>query len=273
MLEANHVFEQQKKDLLITPHCHSTIEIDCFVSGRGRYSVAGQEHEIAPGMVFIFSNSIIHRVIDIDEAEPMEIFRVHFSPSILWEDSRFSEFERIFFRTSGCTVISPDSPFSLRILNVLKEMVNEQEKPSYCTEELLREYLYIICIMTARHTQQTEPALLEEQYRGDNHLAIFSTIEYINAHLADNLCIDDLAQMAQMSKNSYLFWFKHFNGVSPYNYIQSKRVLKSLKLLKQNMTVTRVALECGYNSSVSFNKAFKKVMGCTPSSWQRSCSE
>ena len=36
MLEANHVFEQQKKDLLITPHCHSTIEIDCFVSGRGQ---------------------------------------------------------------------------------------------------------------------------------------------------------------------------------------------------------------------------------------------
>ena len=77
--------------------------------------------------------------------------------------------------------------------------------------------------------------------------------------------------MAKMSKSSYLLWFKHFNGVSPYSYIQSKRVLKAIDLLKQQkMTVTQVAFECGYNNTVSFNKAFKKVMGCTPSDLKNS---
>ena len=81
---------------------------------------------------------------------------------------------------------------------------------------------------------------------------------------------DDLAKIAKMSKNNYLIWFKHFNGSSPYDYIQSKRVMRAAEYLKnQDLPITYIAYECGYNSTVSFNKAFKKVMACTPSEWRK----
>ena len=79
-----------------------------------------------------------------------------------------------------------------------------------------------------------------------------------------------LARMAKMSKNSYLYWFRHFNGISPYSYIQSMRILRAVELLKNTPdTVAHIAFECGFNSTVSFNKMFKKVMGCTPGEMRR----
>ena len=63
---------------------------------------------------------------------------------------------------------------------------------------------------------------------------------------------------------------KHFNGISPYSYIQSLRILRSVDMLKNtSMPVTHIAFECGFNNTVSYNKMFKKVMGCTPTDIRR----
>lgn len=266
MIEASRVTERYTKDMVLTPHCHYSIEVNCFLSGRGKYLIAEQTYDILPGTVFVFGNNVIHRITSIDPDESLDILKVHFPPSILRENPKFSHFDEIFFRTSGYTVIKPDSPYQAQICQTLQTMVEENEKREYLFEEALTSHLFVLCTAIARHVRQSEAQLGKEQFRSDNHFAIFSTIEYINQNLNSNLNIDQLARMAKMSKNSYLLWFKHFNGVSPYSYIQSKRVLKAIDLLKQQkMTVTQVAFECGYNNTVSFNKAFKKVMGCTPS--------
>ena len=79
-----------------------------------------------------------------------------------------------------------------------------------------------------------------------------------------------MARMANMSKNSYLYWFRHFNGISPYSYIQSMRILRAVDMLKNTSgTIAHIAFSCGFNSTVSFNKMFKKVMGCTPGEVRR----
>ena len=59
MIKVSQVTEKSEGDIIFTPHCHSTIEVDYFIEGSGRYSVAGTEHSISPGDVFVFSNNII----------------------------------------------------------------------------------------------------------------------------------------------------------------------------------------------------------------------
>ena len=271
MIETSHVIERYSRDMVLTPHCHYSIEVNCFRSGRGTYSVAERTWEIRPGAVFVFGSNVIHRITSIDPDEALDVLKVHFSPSILWENPGFAHFDEIFFRTSGYTVIAPDSAYQASIRATLAAMVEESEARAYLWEDSMTSRLFLLCTAIARHIRQNESQLTREQYRSDNHFAISATIEYINQNLGTSLNIDQLARMAKMSKNSYLLWFKHFNGVSPYSYIQSKRVLKAIDLLKQQkMTVTQVAFECGYNNTVSFNKAFKKVMGCTPSDLKKS---
>lgn len=270
MINVSRVSEIHSADAITTPHCHSTVEVDCILEGSGCYLVAGVEHSIAPGDVFVFSNNIIHKITYIDPASAMQILKVHFSPSLLLRDQSFSGLDEIFFRTSGFTQIPGSDPAARAVRRTLDNMLEESGRTQeFKAEEMLHALLMTLCISIGRYVK-VNPVGDDEAYRSDNHLAIFNTIQYISQNLGSQLSLDTLARMANMSKNSYLYWFRHFNGISPYSYIQSMRILRAVDLLKNTQkSVTHIAFECGYNSTVSFNKMFKKVMGCTPTDIRR----
>ena len=51
-----------------------------------------------------------------------------------------------------------------------------------------------------------------------------------------------------------------------YRIEEAKRLLKE----KMNYKVEEIAEQVGYNSKSSFNTAFKKITGMTPSEWRAS---
>ena len=256
------------------PHCHTTIEIDYFISGSGTYAVMENEKEVTKGSSFIFCNNVIHKITAIRGPEPMQILKLHFSPTVLIENPMFSNLNELFYFNSGFSLIPAESVHSEKLYRILNSMYEEtvgsEQTQLYKSEELMTAYLLAACITIGRYIKSLHPSEHNPLFRNDNYDSVFRTINYINQNLNATLRIDDLAKIAQMSKNSYLIWFKHFIGSSPYDYIQSKRVMRAAEYLKgQDLPVTYIAYECGYNSTVSFNKAFKKVMGCTPSEWRK----
>lgn len=270
MISVSSVTEKYGGGALSAPHCHSTVEIDCIIDGCGKYSVAGTEHDIRPGDVFVFSNNIIHRITHIEPENAMRILKVHFSPSLLMQGGLFSGFDGVFFRTSGFTHIPGGDAASLRVRRILEDMLAECGGSAFKSDEMMTALLLTLCVSVGRYVGDNCGNDSTAAYRSDNHAAISGTIQYINANLGDKLELDTLARMAKMSKNSYLYWFRHFNGISPYSYIQSMRILRAVELLKNTPdTVAHIAYECGFNSTVSFNKMFKKVMGCTPGEVRR----
>lgn len=271
MITVSRVSESPVTASIPTPHCHSTIEVDCILEGTGRYSVAGTEHQISQGDVFVFSNNIIHKITHIDPSPEMQILKVHFSPSILLRDNLFSGLDEIFFRTAGFTQIPGSDPLAVTICGILRAMLEENShRQDFKSDEMLHALLLTLCVNIGRYVKAHMENDGSEAYRGDNHLAVFNTIQYISQNLSAPLNLDTLSRMANMSKNSYLYWFRHFNGISPYSYIQSMRILRSVDLLRGTQkSVTQIAFECGFNSTVSFNKMFKKVMNCTPTDIRR----
>ena len=270
MISVSCVTEKNSGDVMSAPHCHSTIEVDCILDGNGRYSVAGAVHDIAAGDVFVFCNNIIHRITSIAPDRAMKILKVHFSPSLLMQEGLFSGFDGIFFRTSGLTHIPSGTNESERVRRILEDMLAESGNREFKSDEMMTALLLTLCVTVGRYVGSNCPGDGASAYRSDNHSAISSTIQFINTNLAEKLDLDTLARMANMSKNSYLYWFRHFNGISPYSYIQSMRILRAVDMLKNTSdTIAHIAFSCGFNSTVSFNKMFKKVMGCTPGEVRR----
>ena len=64
------------------------------------------------------------------------------------------------------------------------------------------------------------------------------------------------------------------NGISPWEYITIKRVEKAIGLLKTtNDTKLNIAMQCGFNSSSNFYKAFFRITGKKPGSYQSGISQ
>lgn len=91
--------------------------------------------------------------------------------------------------------------------------------------------------------------------------------EYIDSHFTQQLTIEQIAQAAGMSEYHFFRLFKQMMGVSPYQYILSKRLTLSGALLKAEHSVSDTAIACGFSDIYSFSKAFKKNFGTAPSAF------
>ena len=59
--------------------------------------------------------------------------------------------------------------------------------------------------------------------------------------------------------------FKEMNGLTPWEYINIKRINKAVDLLKSSdLSISSVATQCGYNNMANFSRIFKQITGTTP---------
>lgn len=88
---------------------------------------------------------------------------------------------------------------------------------------------------------------------------------YIEENIGTNISVDDLSDLLRCSKFYFLREFKKLVGVTPYQYLMSKRLEQAKVLLtadKVNIALT--AHELGFNDQSHFTRAFKGHFGMTP---------
>ena len=95
-------------------------------------------------------------------------------------------------------------------------------------------------------------------------------IDYMRANLARNLSIADFATLIDMSESHFSRCFRQSVGISPYRYLTRQRVERAKLLLEQGTkTISAVALDCGFANQTHLTKVFRRVMGVTPSAYQK----
>ena len=95
--------------------------------------------------------------------------------------------------------------------------------------------------------------------------------EYIQAHLAEQISLAALAEIAQLSPFHFSRAFKQSFGLPPHRYLKNRRIEHAKMLLaKPTLSVTDIALDVGFSETSSFTAAFRKLTGRTPSDYRRS---
>ena len=90
--------------------------------------------------------------------------------------------------------------------------------------------------------------------------------QVIQHHLYEDLSVEELAFLCNMSISSFKRKFKNTYGTSPKRYINTKRLEKAQHLLSTSeLSVGEICFECGYNDLSYFSKTFKRQFGKLPS--------
>ncbi|RXZ83351.1 AraC family transcriptional regulator [Paenibacillaceae bacterium] len=91
-----------------------------------------------------------------------------------------------------------------------------------------------------------------------------AVLQYIETHLADNVSIDTLAQIAHFHPNYFINVFKHFTGYSPIQYINRIRLEKAKHMITTtDRSVSLIAETVGMDLPY-FSRAFKEYTGFAP---------
>lgn len=102
----------------------------------------------------------------------------------------------------------------------------------------------------------------QEQFRLSPDIG--RTLNHIMDHLTDDLPLEELASLANLSCSQYKQKFKKQLGVSPRRYINQQKVEMAKELLLEGMSVTDIAMYLGFATSGYFSTVFKKYTLLTP---------
>lgn len=93
---------------------------------------------------------------------------------------------------------------------------------------------------------------------------------YFELHYAQELSLSQLASMVNMSVSTFVRTFKKETGKTPKEYLNDIRITHSKRLLlRQEYSISDVAIDCGFNSTSYFTSCFSKSLGITPSQYRQ----
>jgi AraC-like DNA-binding protein len=106
-------------------------------------------------------------------------------------------------------------------------------------------------------------------HRGDTveayQTAVERAIRHMKAHLAEPLDLDQIAEIAAISKFHLVRVFDEITFTTPHHFLACLRMQRAKELLlTSEASITDICLEVGYNSLGSFSKTFSALVGVSP---------
>lgn len=103
---------------------------------------------------------------------------------------------------------------------------------------------------------------------------IKAALTYMDSQPVGSISVGDLSNMCALTPSSFGRLFRQEMGESPVNYLH-KRTLERAKelLIIGDLSISEVALECGFQDMFYFSRFFRKWAGVSPSNWRKTQRE
>ncbi len=119
----------------------------------------------------------------------------------------------------------------------------------------------------SRITDETTQDLIDTT--GYNELSR-KVVDYLTAHYAESISLDDISSDVGVSKNYLCSAFKRDTGVTILDCLNMIRIRNAARLIiYSDMTLEQVSQVCGYVSSSHFNRIFTRYAGIPPGQCRR----
>lgn len=93
--------------------------------------------------------------------------------------------------------------------------------------------------------------------------------DYLEAHLAEDISLDDLAAAAAMSRFHFARVFRRSTSLPPHAYLVARRMERAKDLLRSSkLPIAEIAWRVGYANPAKFAAQFRKLTGSTPGAWR-----
>lgn len=214
---------------------------------------------------FVFINSFhIHEVKFLSEKCRATYFQVDLQPYInsLFdaEDNFLYHFVQIQ-ESEKIKIFSSDKICD--IINMIEyELAHKQDY----FDIQVKAYIYQLIVYLFRNNL----ILDQTKFNNKSIQKIIPVIDYINENLDKKIHLVDLCNLLHIDKYYFCKLFKQTMGSTLTEYVNFARLYKAKELLiNSKMSMSEIALECGFASTQYFNKLFKKQYGLSPTHYKK----
>ncbi len=230
------------------PHLHQNLEIVYVLKGQGDAYCDGEHYFLKPGDAFIAYPNQVHSFSNFTEGTYVYVFMI---PQNYLED--FSKL--INGKHPVSSKVQVKNKGQLAALFNLANTCNSEEN-----NFSLKYYARIIfSIVSESLTLRKADAATD---------IISQTLDYCYENFRSKISLKDISDKLYISRSTVSRIFAKKVGMSFIDYVNSLRLSEFLAIIqKDDISITEAATLAGFPTIRTFNGAFKKQYGMTPSEY------
>ena len=246
-------------------HWHTQIEIVMPLEDSYQVSCPDSGYTLKEGDLLFINSGVIHSMPAM-RGERL-IFQADFS--LL---HNVADVESILTNLPSALLITPDSAPSIheRLKALMLDIYTEYFSDSILISASIYSKLIEMLVMIGREWAVNGRAFDVTRTKQKKYTEKFMAVcSYIHEHCTEDLCLDNVADLAGFSKYHFTRLFKRFTGISFYKYLNKKRIEHAeMLLVDPEISITEVALQSGFSSLSAFIRMFKLIKNCTPTEFR-----
>ena len=265
---ARYRFTHRPGGIVCAPiHWHPEAELLYMRHGEIEVRIGRNDLRLLPGDICFIPTNELHTIRTMAPANTYDAF-VFSLDLVTLPEAHFLQRE----------LIQPLSTGEIRFPWVLRQgelpydtVAAALEQISSCSIESenykLTVFSSVIQIFTAMKPL-AEPCSAPTLHKGND--TIKDCLRYMDAHYADKLTLQDIADQVHLHPNYLCALFRKYTGQTIFEHLNQIRVEKAAKLLRtDDQSISQVAELCGFDSTSFFSRKFKQIMGTTPKAYSK----
>ena len=238
------------------PHTHNHLELFYIVGGKGQFLIQDQLYPVNPNNLVVINPNVTHTEVSLN-AQPLEYIVLGIEGiELATNENSNGQFNIL------------DHFESVEISSCLRNILREMEQKNTGYEDVCQAYMEILIIRLMRNIALAVPT--ESQVVSGNRQCA-SVKRYIDLHFKEALTLEQLAEDAHMNKYYLSHAFKREYGISPINYMITKRIEESKYLLAEtDLSMSQIAQLLGFSSLSYFSQVFHRTQSVSPKEYRQS---
>ncbi|MDS0527477.1 AraC family transcriptional regulator [Clostridium sp. SHJSY1] len=251
-------------------HWHNDWEFILILEGTMWYSVNAKSYELKEGQGIFINSKQMHYGYSTDGSDCNFIY-IQIPPSILSHIKKIKETYVVPICSDSShpfCILRPEISWQRNMIEILKNIYKLCTEEKDCFELNIISLSYSLC---SSLYQNMNSDISTPETNDDKKLkSLHNMIGYIQHNYQKKITLNEIAASGNVCRSSCCNIFQLILNKTPVSYLKDYRLEKSIELLNiPSLSVTDVALQCGFTGSSYFTEIFHKKLGCTPSEYRK----
>ncbi|RWU22924.1 AraC family transcriptional regulator [Pseudomonas alkylphenolica] len=243
------------------PHDHDEVLVGVTLQGVQRFSCHRSLHTSTVGRAMLIEPGAVHDG-HAPEPEGFTYAMLYLpQPWVTGMTGRLGLGDASALEAAFHSTLADDPPLSAAIYQAF--MAIHQNEGKLARDQTLDQLL----AMLSRHLYRTPPSP-----RMEHDLVLNRAREYLHAHMADDVGLDELAAHSGIDRFRLTRQFKRAFGQTPHAYLVRLRLRAARALLARGEAPAEVAAQVGFADQSHLGLWFRRAYRLTPASYQRQCT-
>lgn len=253
------------------PHSHNHLELFYLVQGLCEVTVNDATYLMKDGTVVLIPENTPHKMRYL-EGTTHERICINFTLDYLDDVVNTLgpiEFEHLLYN-EFFTIPKQYYPLVQRITG---QLIKEKQSADIYSKCISKTYFeQFILLLLRQCSKKAAPGAIFpiNSKRNLVDTSIKTAITYINKNYANSITLNDISNKLHLNPSYFSNKFKQVNGISFVEYLNQVRINHAQKLLLETkLSVTEIALRCGFENGNYFGDVFRRVNGISPSQYRK----